>query len=49
MNDTKCYRLEQHEFSDGMLNLDATYIIHLEGNGREQHIKNQLEEYHPTN
>jgi len=49
MNDTKCYRLEQHEFSDGMLNLDATYIIHLEGNGREQHIHNQLKKYHPTN
>jgi hypothetical protein len=32
-----------------MLNLDATYIIHLEGNGREEHINNQLEEYHPTN
>lgn len=49
MNNSECYRLEQHEFSDGMLNLDATYIIHLEGNGREQHINNQLEEYHPTN
>jgi hypothetical protein len=49
MNDSKCYRLEQRDFSDGMLNLDATYIIHLEGNGREEHINKQLEEYHPTN
>jgi hypothetical protein len=49
MNNSECYRLEQQEFSDGLLELDATYIIHLEGNGREEKIKKQLEEYHPTN
>jgi hypothetical protein len=49
MNNSQCYRLEQHDFSDGFLDLDATYIIHLEGNGREEHVIKQLEEYHPTN
>jgi hypothetical protein len=49
MNNSECYRLEQHDFSDGFLDLDATYIIHLEGNGREEHVIKQLEEYHPTN
>ena len=29
--------------------VDATYIIHLEGNGRLPSIENQLEQYHPTN
>jgi hypothetical protein len=49
MNNSECYRLEQYDFSDGILDLDATYIIHLEGNGREEQISKQLEEYHPTN
>lgn len=49
MNNSECYRLEQQDFSDGLLDLDATYIIHLEGNGREEQINKQLEEYHPTN
>jgi len=49
MNNSECYRLEQHDFSDGFLDLDATYILHLEGNGREEQINKQLEEYHPTN
>jgi hypothetical protein len=49
MNATKCYRLEQLDYHNGILDLDATYIIHLEGNGREKHILNQLDEYHPTN
>lgn len=49
MNNSQCYRLEQHDFSDGFLDLDATYIIHLEGNGREEQVNKQLEEYHPTN
>jgi hypothetical protein len=49
MNNSECYRLEQYDFSDGLLELDATYIIHLEGNGREEHIIKQLDEYHPTN
>jgi hypothetical protein len=49
MNNSACYRLEQQDFSNGLLDLDATYIIHLEGNGREEKIKKQLEEYQPTN
>jgi hypothetical protein len=49
MNSTKCYRLDQLDYHDGMLDLDATYIIHLEGNGREKHVLKQLDEYHPTN
>jgi len=49
MNNSECYRFEQHDYSDGLLDLDATYIVHLEGNGREEKIKKQLEEYHPTN
>jgi hypothetical protein len=49
MNNSQCYRLDQRDFSDGFLDLDATYIIHLEGNGREEQINKQLEEYHPTN
>ena len=49
MNNSSCYRFEQIEYSDGLLDLDATYIIHLEGNGRIENIKSQLNEYHPTN
>ena len=46
-----CYRLEHYIFNDDLLNnsIDATYIIHLENNGRLDHIMNQLTEYHPTN
>lgn len=44
-----CYRFEQLDYSNGLLNLDATYIIHLEGNGRLEQIKSQLNEFHPTN
>ena len=46
-----CYRLEQYIFNDGLLNdgIGATYIIHLENNGRLDHIMNQLTEYHSTN
>jgi hypothetical protein len=51
MDDNNCYRFEKHTYTDGMFNstIDATYIIHLEGNGRIESIKKQLEEYHPTN
>ena len=46
-----CYRFEKYIFNDGLLNngVDATYIIHLENNGRLDNIMNQLSEYHPTN
>jgi len=46
------YRYEKHEYEDGLFDnpiISATYIIHLEGNGQESHILDQLKEYHPTN
>ena len=45
------YKFKKILFNDGILNksIDATYIIHLEGNGRYEHIQKQLLEYHPTN
>jgi hypothetical protein len=45
------YKFRKVLFDDGFLNksVDATYIIHLEGNGRYEHIQKQLLEYHPTN
>jgi len=45
------YKFKKIIFNDGFLNnsTDATYIIHLEGNGRYEHIQKQLSEYHPTN
>ena len=48
MNNSECYRFEQHDFSDGLLDLDATYIIHLEGNGRYEDILKQLHLNQPT-
>ena len=44
-----CYRFELLEFEDCLFeNVDATYILHLEGNGRLDHIHNQLKTYHPS-
>ena len=45
------YNFKKIIFQDGILNksVDATYIIHLENNGRYNHIQEQLSEYHPTN
>ena len=45
------YKFKKIKFNDGILNdsVDATYIIHLENNGRYEHIQEQLKEYHPTN
>lgn len=46
---TECYRFEERKFSDPIFkNVDATYIIHLEDNGRLPHIESQLSEFHPT-
>ena len=47
----ECYRFVKRAFDDGILTstVDATYIIHLEGNGRLTSIENQLQKYHPTN
>jgi len=45
-----CYRFELIEFDDGLFKeVDATYILHLEGNGRLDHIYKQLDTYHPSN
>jgi hypothetical protein len=44
-----CYRFELLEFNDCLFqNIDATYILHLEGNGRIDHIHEQLKSYHPS-
>jgi hypothetical protein len=44
-----CYRFELLEFEDCLFeNVDATYILHLEGNGRLDHIHDQLKTYHPS-
>jgi len=47
----KPYKFKKIIFKNGFLNnsTDATYIIHLVGNGRYEHIQKQLSEYHPTN
>ena len=43
------YEFERIQFDDGMLDsVDVTYIIHLENNGRYEHIMKQLSKYHPT-
>jgi hypothetical protein len=47
----ECYHFEERRYNDGLFNdsIDATYIIHLKGNGRLSDINQQLEIYHPTN
>jgi len=49
MNDS-CYTFEKIEYKQGLLSecVDATYVIHLEGNGRLEAVKTQLAEYCPT-
>jgi len=48
---SKCYTFEKKTYENGLLNnsVDATYIIHLENNGRYEQIEKQLSEYQPTN
>lgn len=45
-----CYRFEKLVYDTGLLDdgIDATYIIHLEGNGRYDDIMNQLRQYQPS-
>ena len=46
---SSCYSFKEYKYNDPIFrNIDATYIIHLEGNGRLASIKNQLFLYHPT-
>ena len=46
----QCYSFKKIKYNKGLLDeaVDATYIIHLEGNGRYDDIMNQLKIYHPT-
>jgi hypothetical protein len=45
----ECYKLKEYKFNNPIFNsIDATYIIHLEGNGRLNSIDEQLKNYHPT-
>lgn len=46
-----CIRLEKKIFKKAMFqsSVDATYIIHLDGNGRLPSIEDQLNKFHPTN
>uniref|UniRef100_A0A6C0JMZ9 Glycosyltransferase n=1 Tax=viral metagenome TaxID=1070528 RepID=A0A6C0JMZ9_9ZZZZ len=44
-----CYTFETRNYTNGMFNVDATYIIHLENNGRYQKIENQLSQFIPSN
>jgi hypothetical protein len=49
-NTLECYTFKKIKYNKGLLDdaVDATYIIHLEGNGRYDDIMNQLKTYHPT-
>jgi hypothetical protein len=49
-NYQNCYNFKKITFPNGLLDeaVDATYIIHLEGNGRYENILKQLELYQPT-
>lgn len=45
----EAYRFENIKYTDALFPaIDATYIIHLEGNGRHSRIQEQLAKYHPT-
>jgi hypothetical protein len=50
-NDQPAYTIKTLEYDDGIFDscVDATYIIHLKNNGREQHIFDELSKFHPTN
>jgi len=40
-----CYKYEEYNFPNPLLNVDATYIIHLEGNGKYESILEQLNKF----
>ena len=48
--ETPCYNYKEIYFEKGFLDgsVDATYILHLEGNGRLSNIYEQLQTFHPT-
>ena len=41
----RCYDYEEYTFNNGIIDVDATYIIHLKGNGRYESIIDQLNKY----
>ena len=41
----RCYSYEEYKFDNGILDVDATYIIHLEGNGKYESIIEQLHKF----
>ena len=41
----RCYEYEEYTFNNGIIDVDATYIIHLKGNGRYESIIDQLNKY----
>lgn len=41
----RCYEYEEYNFNNPLLNVDATYIIHLQGNGKYESIIDQLHKY----
>ena len=45
-----CYTFKKISYDSGFMDdsVDATYVIHLEGNGRLESIHLQLEKKHPT-
>ena len=47
---SQCYNFKKIKYNKGLLDdvVDATYIIHLEGNWRYDRIMSQLKTYHPT-
>ena len=49
-NDSSCYRFEKLVFdsNSALLDIDATYVLHLENNGRIDSVKAQLNEFQPT-
>jgi hypothetical protein len=44
-----CYTFENRNYTTGIIDVDATYIIHLENNGRYQNIEHQLSKITPSN
>ncbi len=44
-----CYNFEDYTFTDGLLDVDATYVIHLTGNGRYDSVLKSLKEYNISN
>lgn len=49
-SNSRCYEIETLEYDDGLFpEVDATYIIHLQDNGRYEHVQEELNKVHPTN